>query len=722
MKQLVLCWLICLLSSAGWADPVLLRDPAQSYDLFRASSLLEVRPGQVPIDSLLKSPKRYQFVPTQNRLIRPYDRQNAYWFRVEVTNLTAEAFFLYFVYSGTERITVYEVADNRVIATHQLGRFEPVVPSAFRRSTLFCPMQVRQGDTAFRQTHTFYIYTEGIYTTCQYFFGRSATNLAESVHYKDLFYGLYYGFILMIIVYSLMLFIRLRERDTLQYAIWVLFIGLQLALYRGYTGEFLWPSNPTIERYATALAGISGVLHVLFTISFLRLRQQSRLFYRIGFGVIGAYLLGLVANVITVYAAGRYGKQLDLVPQIALAEGVYSVVAGIVMYRRGFRPALFYVIGNLIFFVSIFVFLLYAAGQLPHTFWSYNSIHIGSGIEIVLFTLALTYKVNLLKEQQEEAVREQLRLAEANRRLVEEQNTVLEEKVSLRTDELNQQKEGLQTTLEQLRATQDQLIQKEKMASLGELMAGIAHEIQNPLNFVNNFSEVSVELVNELKDELTAGHKDEAMAIADDLVPNLEKINHHGKRADAIVRSMLQHSRSSTGTKQATDLNALADEYLRLAYHGLRAKDKIDSAGTPERGRFNVTLVTDFDSGLGMVEVMPQEIARVLLNLYNNAFYAVQQRAGSAKRGEDYQPTVWVSTHRLADAVEIRVKDNGPGIPPELLNKIFQPFFTTKPTGEGTGLGLSLSYDIVTKGHKGTLTVESVEGEGSTFVLSLPLT
>lgn len=711
MKQLVLCWFICLLSSAAWADPVLLRDPAQSYDLFRASSLLEVRPGQVPIDSLLQSPERYRFVPTQNRLIRPYDRQIAYWFRVEVTNLTAEAFFLQFVYSGTERIAVYEVADNRVIAIHQLGRFEPHVSSSFRRSTLFCPMQVRQGETAFRQTHTFYIYTEGIYTTCQYFFGRSAVNLAESIHNKDLFYGLYYGFILMIVVYSLMLFIRLREQDTLQYAIWVLFIGIQLALYRGYTGEFLWPNNPSIERYATALAGVSGILHVLFTISFLRLRQQSRLFYRIGFGVIVAYLLGLIANVITVYAAGRYGKQLDLVPQIALVEGVYSVMAGVVMYRRGFRPALFYVIGNLIFFASIFVFLLYAAGTLPHTFWSYNSIHIGSGIEIILFTLALTYKVNLLKEQQEAAVREQLRLAEANRRLVEEQNSVLEEKVSQRTVELNQQKEGLQTTLEQLRATQDQLIQKEKMASLGELMAGIAHEIQNPLNFVNNFSEVSVEMVNELKDELTADHKDDALALADDLVPNLQKINYHGKRADAIVRSMLQHSRSSTGTKQPTDLNALADEYLRLAYHGLRAKDK----------NFNVTLTTEFDSSIGLVEVMPQEIARVLLNLYNNAFYAVGQQAKNMSGLPTYQPAVWLCTCLLHGRVEIRVKDNGTGIPPELRSKIFQPFFTTKPTGEGTGLGLSLSYDIVTKGHGGQLSVNTEPGQFTEFVISLPI-
>lgn len=267
----------------------------------------------------------------------------------------------------------------------------------------------------------------------------------------------------------------------------------------------------------------------------------------------------------------------------------------------------------------------------------------------------------------------------------------------------------LQQSLDTLKSTQTQLIQKEKMASLGELTAGIAHEIQNPLNFVNNFSEVSTELVGELKDELDRGDTAEAKAIADDLTQNLQKITHHGGRASAIVKGMLEHSRTGTGERQSTNLNALADEYLKIAYQGLRAKDK----------SFNAELKTDFLTDLGKVEVMPQEIGRVLLNLYNNAFYAVSQRARQ-NTDPDYQPMVSVQTKRLTNTVEIRVHDNGTGIPDEMKAKIFQPFFTTKPTGEGTGLGLSLSYDIVTKGHGGTLTVESVEGEGTTFVIDLP--
>ncbi|MDP4286261.1 MAG: ATP-binding protein [Bacteroidota bacterium] len=263
-------------------------------------------------------------------------------------------------------------------------------------------------------------------------------------------------------------------------------------------------------------------------------------------------------------------------------------------------------------------------------------------------------------------------------------------------------------TLLSLRKTQRQLIMSEKMASLGELTAGIAHEIQNPLNFVNNFSEVNKELLEELKDEADKGNIDEVKSIANDVIGNSEKINHHGKRADAIVKGMLQHSRSSTGIKEPTDINALCDEYLRLSYHGLRAKDK----------SFNATMSTDFDTGIGKLNIIPQDIGRVLLNLYNNAFYVVTEK--KKLNIENYEPTVSLSTKKIGGKVEIRVKDNGNGIPQKVVDKIFQPFFTTKPTGQGTGLGLSLSYDII-KAHGGEIKVNTVEGEFTEFVIQLPL-
>ncbi len=271
---------------------------------------------------------------------------------------------------------------------------------------------------------------------------------------------------------------------------------------------------------------------------------------------------------------------------------------------------------------------------------------------------------------------------------------------------LQKQKEEIQTTLTELKSTQTQLIQSEKMASLGELTAGIAHEIQNPLNFVNNFSEVSTELVDEIEVALEKDDKDEARIIASDIKQNLKKIAHHGKRADAIVKGMLQHSRSSTSEKEPTDINKLADEYLRLCYHGLRAKDPF----------FNATMQTDYDQSLKKINIVPQDIGRVLLNLFTNAFYAVTEKKKEQKDG--YEPAVSVRTKKIADKVEIRVGDNGNGIPQKVLDKIFQPFFTTKPTGQGTGLGLSLSYDII-KAHVGELKVETKEGQGSEFIILL---
>jgi signal transduction histidine kinase len=276
-----------------------------------------------------------------------------------------------------------------------------------------------------------------------------------------------------------------------------------------------------------------------------------------------------------------------------------------------------------------------------------------------------------------------------------------------RAKEMAQAKE-IEKAYNELKVTQSQLIQSEKMASLGELTAGIAHEIQNPLNFVNNFSEVNKELLAEMKDEMIKGNLDESIGLANNVMENEDKIIHHGKRADAIVKGMLQHSRSSTGKKEPTNINALADEYLRLSYHGLRAKDKA----------FNATMNTDFDKSIGNINIIPQDIGRVLLNLYNNAFYAVTEKKKSAEAG--YDPTVSVSTKKIADKITITVKDNGNGIPQKVVDKIFQPFFTTKPTGVGTGLGLSLSYDII-KAHGGEIKVNTIEGEFTEFVVQLPI-
>jgi signal transduction histidine kinase len=308
--------------------------------------------------------------------------------------------------------------------------------------------------------------------------------------------------------------------------------------------------------------------------------------------------------------------------------------------------------------------------------------------EIVNFKLERTEKV---KQTVTYLLEQTIGELEQKRKAIEEANAALEK------------------SLNELKATQQQLIQSEKMASLGELTAGIAHEIQNPLNFVNNFAEVNTELVNELKQEVEFGNVDEVNTIANEIKGNNEKIAFHGKRADSIVKGMLQHSRTSTGKKEMTDINALTDEFLRLSYHGLRAKDK----------SFNAAMETNFDYSIDKIEIIPQDIGRVLLNLFNNAFYSVNEK--KKELNGLYEPKIFVSTERKNDKLEIVVRDNGNGISQKLVDKIYQPFFTTKPTGEGTGLGLSLSYDIITKSHNGEIKVESKEGEYALFKIILPI-
>ena len=379
--------------------------------------------------------------------------------------------------------------------------------------------------------------------------------------------------------------------------------------------------------------------------------------------------------------------------------------------RSGRQGAWILVITGILFFIIIIcgIFLLIAGNrQLSDLF---NAIaFIIPAIGLSLFISGEFARTGFSLQQRVKEV-EGLSLKtiiqeKEKQQILTSQNETLEKQVNERTAALKQ-------SLDELKSTQSQLIQSEKMASLGELTAGIAHEIQNPLNFVNNFSEVSAELIKEMVDEVDKGNTEEVKAIANDLVQNLEKINHHGKRADAIVKGMLQHSRTSTGQKKPTDINALCDEYLRLSYYGLRAKDK----------SLNATIKTDFDNSLEKVNIIPQDIGRVVMNLLTNAFYAVNEKNKMNIPG--YEPNVTVSTRLLnppsgGRGAEIRVTDNGNGIPQKILDKVFQPFFTTKPTGQGTGLGLSLSYDIV-KANGGELKVETKEGEGSTFIIILPI-
>ncbi len=440
----------------------------------------------------------------------------------------------------------------------------------------------------------------------------------------------------------------------------------------------------------------------IFIIVQLRKSLQTRLYYPDWDRILkNTMIISIVLFVVEIPLRENFDMRLT-----AIANTILVALVAITYLQPIFRPARAYI----------------------HAWWPFIGVSIISDTTEFLFpdfyerskglfdtanTFAAIWLVAMMiiTNKQRKAlnnVRLQAEEEEKKKRMMESLKGELEIQVAQRTSELTIQKNELQHALEELQATQVQLIHAEKMASLGELTAGIAHEIQNPLNFVNNFSDLNNELLEELKQEIEKGNVEEAKAIATDIQANEQKIIYHGKRADAIVKGMLQHSRASTGQKEVVDLNELCDEYLRLSYHGLRAKDKF----------FNASFSANLDPAVGEVKLIPQDIGRVLLNLFNNSFYAVSEKKRLNLPG--YEPTVTLRTKRYIDHVEIRVRDNGTGIPESVLDKMFQPFFTTKPTGQGTGLGLSLSFDIVTKGHGGSLEVKTKEGEYAEFIIELP--
>lgn len=415
-------------------------------------------------------------------------------------------------------------------------------------------------------------------------------------------------------------------------------------------------------------------------------------------------LLGALAAAIAIMVVGNIGNShnpLVLMMGHALSFGLVYLVYKYPEFKTA-RTFVFSVIPVLT--ISLLSTLVEIVAPVFYDKWEeYFEIAMMFALMWVLAMWFITKKQRKALENE----RERIAMLQREQMITEKVKAELEMQVADRTAALTLQKEELERALADLKATQSQLIQSEKMASLGELTAGIAHEIQNPLNFINNFSELNSELIVEMRTAIDQGDMEEVNHILTDITTNEQKINHHGKRADAIVKGMLQHSRSAGGVKEPVDVNELADEYLRLSYHGLRAKDK----------SFNASLKTDFDPAMGKVQMVPEDMGRVLLNLINNAFYTVAEKKKLHPSG--YEPTVEVITKRLPKTVRFVVKDNGNGIPLKVQEKIFQPFFTTKPTGQGTGLGLSLSYDIV-KAHGGNITVNSREGDGTEFVIEIP--
>ena len=522
-----------------------------------------------------------------------------------------------------------------------------------------------------------------------------------------------FGLFLLAALFNLYFFLIVRGRVYLFFSLTLFFRGFSRFLW---ANDVFFSEHPIVKGY---LADIGSMFFFFFLIHFLRYFLETFKY----FPRWDKYLIGLSIYIAIIFILQKENT-ISVVYLHVLGPAIvlFSILITFILFLRSHIEAVRLAIVAalpVICIMSIIPFVVlfksineYTGIPIPSFLkwvWVNNRFavleQIGLIWLLIFFSWSLFQRYAQLQKKVAEETLAKERLAKEKEiersQLIAQQKVQLEKEVEERTSELKQ-------SLENLKATQSQLVQREKMASLGELTAGIAHEIQNPLNFINNFSDVNSELIEEMEHEIEKRNVEEIKVIANDIKENEQKINHHGKRADAIVKGMLQHSRTSTGQKELVDINALADEYLRLSYHGLRAKDK----------SFNADLQTNFDESIGKVSIIPQDIGRVLLNLYNNAFYSVTEK--KKQEGDRYEPIVSVSTKKINDTLEIKVKDNGLGIHQKVVGKIFQPFFTTKPTGQGTGLGLSLSYDII-KAHGGELKVETKEGEGAEFVIQLPV-
>jgi signal transduction histidine kinase len=515
------------------------------------------------------------------------------------------------------------------------------------------------------------------------------------VEYQDGVMSIIYffsGIYVVMLLYNLFVYYSIREKSYLYYLYLIFFSLFALWENTGYTVQLFhsiarFPS--WVTNFDLVSSSLFGIAIILFTRSFLKTKKYSPAIDKIFSFIIIALVLVLIPALF-----GHSFLATNISGLLGMLTSALTLIASIKSYRQKYPSSGIFLLANGIFMISIFLYLALAILKQNQNFLFNFSISIGSAIQIVLFSFALGNRINVLKKQNEESQLKIIEQLQLYGELQDKTNKELEQKVEERTKELKD--------------SQQQLIQQEKLASLGEVTAGVAHEIQNPLNFIKNFSELNTDLIIELQEELNSGNIIAVKELSEDIKSNSEKISSHGIRVDSIVKGMLQHTRTNSSQKEMVDINTICDEYIGLSFHGLRAKDK----------NFNAKIVKNYDTNIGGVNINRQDIGRVLLNLLNNAFYAVNEKQSAALNG--YDPAVTISTTKNTNTFQISIQDNGPGIPQKILNKIFQPFFTTKPTGKGTGLGLSISYEIV-KEHNGQLTVNTKDGGFTEFIITIPL-
>ncbi len=689
--------------------------------------MLEDTGGKLAIQQVILSPVADEFHFDQSKVHQFGYRINAHWFcyrlrnamshdaEIEIGNEDVEN-------GGHEQSTFYLKQDGKW-SKFENGLFAPRRKLNGLVLNNYIPVIIKPGEEliVYNRVHSSFIFP---FTLSEYsvFFSSSKKILEqnyvedESLYISAVHDSILFGILLFACLFNFFFFLIVKERVYLHFALYIFFLGIGRMLFETYF-VFLRESRFFWGWLYLIVFNLNFYFLVYFIRSLLNTRilvpRWDRFLIRLNYAV-------LILNFLTSFLPYLFPSIND--PAVYRRINILSIGLGIVLMACILLT--FYIILNRrdssnkilmrlilpafsIWGIGWSMFILYGAFGIVSfsvNFSTWLDSWWGFIESVCLCWLVLCYSWILLqrfRKLQNRIAQQAIEKEKEKTALIEQKKIELETTVEERTAELK-------LSLETLRSAQHQLIQSEKMASLGELTAGIAHEIQNPLNFMNNFSEVNKELIEEMKQELAEGNLPAATVIANNIQQNEDKINHHGKRADAIVKGMLQHSQSSAGKKEPTDINALTDEYLRLAFHGYRAKEK----------SFNVTMKTNYDESIGKINVIPQDMGRVLLNLYNNAFYAVSDK--KKQQPEGYEPAVSVNTKKINDKVEIRIIDNGNGIPQKVMDKIFHPFFTTKPTGQGTGLGLSLSYDII-KVHGGELKVETKEGEGAVFIVLIPV-
>ncbi|SFD76451.1 His Kinase A (phospho-acceptor) domain-containing protein [Chitinophaga sp. CF118] len=684
IRRLVLTAILFVRSTTSFPQ-VFLDAEKSTYHLGNTLEYFEDKSAAIKGTQIITGEFDNQFKKAHTETLNSGVRDAAIWLKFTLRNPHPEQYnswILAFDYPLFDHITFYDKRTDGQWVIHQTGDMLPYSSREMQYRNFIFTLTLP--DTV---PHTYYIRiaTSGsmqIGLTLQ----KEAAFFRDEL-YAELGHGIFFGALMIMLCYNLFLFFSLKDKAYLTYVLFTLINLLLQAAFSGHITQYILGDAPYwANTIIPLLLSCSSIITVLFCITFL---NTSRFAKKIHIILISIIILSAINFFLSFFL--KMAVSLSIAELLIMFSCITAGVAGIISLRRGNNAARFYLVAWAFLIGSWLVTVLRNFGFIEANFFTTNCVRIALLVEAIMLALSLADKYNLYKKEKEAAQLEDLRIQK-------EAIRELEQKVTERTARLNQ-------SLAELTNAQAQLVQKEKIASLGDLTAGIAHEIQNPLNFVTNFAELSEELVNELK----AGIYDsKQLVLTDHLSNNLSKITHHSQRADSIVKGMLSHSRINKGEKRYVILNALTEESIQIALQSFKTKNK----------DFDLTLTRNFDHSIKQFHCNPQEFGSVLMNIYTNAFYALQKKI--EKSGEDYQPELTITTRNAKQWIEIIVHDNGIGIHPLSLEKIFQPFFTTRPTHQGTGLGLSLSYGIIVKGLDGELTVRSEENVYAEFTIRLP--